>query len=84
MGTVGTEWETQRFFSVNTGTGGCGDDHEAKSEPHGTATLLRCTLSAVVEALSEKCLLHKYSLCSILAESIVQDMPPFPANTAAL
>jgi hypothetical protein len=30
--------------------------------------------SAVVKSLSENCLLHKYLLCSILAESAVQDI----------
>jgi hypothetical protein len=53
-------------------------------EPHGTATLLRCTLSVVVKSLSEKCLLHKYLLCSILAEAIAQDIPTFPAHIRAL
>jgi hypothetical protein len=53
-------------------------------EPHGIATLLRCTLSAVVKSLSEKCVLHKYLLCSILAESVVQDIPAFPAPTRRL
>jgi hypothetical protein len=57
---------------------------EAKSKPHGTATLLRYALSAVVKSLSEKCLLHKYLLCSILAESIVQDIGTFLAHTTAL
>jgi hypothetical protein len=46
------------------GTGGC----EAEAEPHETASLLRCTLSAVMKSLSEKCLLHKYLLCSNSAE----------------
>jgi hypothetical protein len=32
----------------------------AESEPHGTATLLRCTLSSVVKSLSVKCMLHIY------------------------
>jgi hypothetical protein len=57
---------------------------EAESKPQGTATLLRCTLSVVVKSLSEKCLLHKYLLCSILAKSIVQDIPTFLAHTTAL
>jgi hypothetical protein len=57
---------------------------EAESKPHGTATLLRCTLSAVVKSLSEKCLLHKYLLHSILAESVVQDITTFLAHTTAL
>jgi hypothetical protein len=51
MGTVVTEWETKWFLSINTGTGGCGDDHEAESKPRGTDTLLRCTLSAIVKSL---------------------------------
>jgi hypothetical protein len=38
---------------------------EAEFEPHATATLLRCTLSAVVKSLSEKCLLHKYLLAAL-------------------
>lgn len=66
------------------GTGDCGHDCEAESESHGTANLFRCTLSDVVKSLSRKCLLHKYLLCSLLAESIVQDIPTFPAHTAAL
>jgi hypothetical protein len=36
------------------------------------------------ETLSEKRLLHKYLLCSILVESIVQDIPTFLAYTTAL
>jgi hypothetical protein len=51
---------------------------------HGTANLLRCTLSVVVKSLSEKCLLHNNLLRSILAESIVQDIPTLPAHTRAL
>jgi hypothetical protein len=46
-------------------------------EPHGTATLLRCTLSAVVKSLSEKCVLHKYLLHSIAAESNSAGYPNF-------
>jgi hypothetical protein len=59
-------------------------DYEAETKPHGTATLLRCMLSGVVNSLSEKCLLHKYLLHSILAESKVQDIQTFLAHTAAL
>jgi hypothetical protein len=58
MGTVVTEW----VFSVNTGTGGCGDECEAESEPFGTVTLLRCPLSAVVKSLSEKCCTNIYCI----------------------
>jgi hypothetical protein len=50
---------------------GCGSDYEAESEQHGTANVFRCTLSVVVKSLSEKCLLHKYFLYNVLAESIV-------------
>jgi hypothetical protein len=64
--------------------GSCGNDCEANPKSHGTAILFRCTLSAVVKSLSEKCLLHKHLLCSIPAESIVQDIPTFPAHTRAL
>jgi hypothetical protein len=84
----------------------CGGDCEAESRPEGTAALLRCILSAVVKSLSDKCLLHKYLLRSVLAvvsivcsrtqatefsfffsivaESIVQDIPTFLAHTTAL
>jgi hypothetical protein len=30
-------------------SGGCGSDSTAESEPHGTANLLRCTLSVVMK-----------------------------------
>jgi hypothetical protein len=46
--------------------------------------LLRCTLSAAVKPLSEKCLLHKYLLHSILAESVAQDITTFLPHTTAL
>jgi hypothetical protein len=84
MGTVVTEWETQWVLSINTGTGGCVDDHEAESGPCGTAALLRSPLSVVVKLLSEKCLLRKYLMHSILEESIVQDISTFLAHTTAL
>jgi hypothetical protein len=45
---------------------------------------VKCTLSDVVKSLSEKCLLHKYLLGSILAESVVQDITTFLAHTTAL
>jgi hypothetical protein len=57
---------------------------EAESKPHGAATLLRCTLSDVVKSLSEKCLLQKYFLHSILTESVAQDLSTFLAHTTAL
>jgi hypothetical protein len=66
------------------GTGGCGSDCEAESEPHGTATMFRCNLSAVVKLLSKKYLLNKYLMCSSLAESMLQDITTFPAHTTAL
>jgi hypothetical protein len=56
----------------------------AETEPYGTATMLRCTLSAVVKSLSKKCLPHKYLLCIVLTESIAQVIPAFPAHTRAL
>jgi hypothetical protein len=40
--------------------------------------------SAVVKSLSEKSLLHKYLLRSILAETVVQHIPTFLAHTTAL
>jgi hypothetical protein len=43
-----------------TRKGSCGIDCAAESQAHGTVTLLRCTLSAVVKSPSEKCMLHKY------------------------
>jgi hypothetical protein len=55
-----------------------------KQSPHGTATLLRCALAPAVKSLSKKCLLQKYLLCPILAESLMQDIPTFPAHTRAL
>jgi hypothetical protein len=55
-----------------------------ESKVHGTATLLRCTLSAVVKSPSEKRLLHKYLSCSFLAESTVQDILTVPAPTRVL
>jgi hypothetical protein len=36
-------------------SGGCGSDCRAESEPHGTAYLLRCTLSAVMKSLRNDC-----------------------------
>jgi hypothetical protein len=42
---------------------------EAEYGPHGTITVLRCALSAVVKSLSKKFMLQKYLLYSILAES---------------
>jgi hypothetical protein len=66
------------------GTGDYGSDCEAESEPHGTATLLRYILSAAVKLLSEKCLLHKYSLCRILADLLVKDIPTVIAHTRVL
>jgi hypothetical protein len=62
----------------------CGDDCEAESKPHGTATLLRCTLSAVEKSLLQKYLLHKYLLRSMLSESVVQDIQTFLAHTTAM
>jgi hypothetical protein len=53
-------------------------------EPHGSVTVLRCTLSAVVKSPTEKYLLHIYVLCSFLEESTVQDIQSFPAHTRAL
>jgi hypothetical protein len=49
-------------------TGDCGNEREVNFEPRGTATLWRCKLSAVVKSLPEKCLLHKYLLCSTIGE----------------
>jgi hypothetical protein len=46
----------------------CGSDYEAETEPHGTATLFRCTLSDVLKSLSKKWFLKKYLLYTILAE----------------
>jgi hypothetical protein len=66
------------------GPGGGRSDCEAESEPHETTTLMKCILSAVVKTFSEKCLLHKYLLCSILAESIVHDIQTFLAHTRVL
>jgi hypothetical protein len=40
--------------------------------------------SGVVKSLSENCLLHKYLLFIILAESILQDIPTLPAHTRAM
>jgi hypothetical protein len=71
----------QLFIPYSPLSSDCGGDCEAESKTHGTATLLRGTLSAVVKSLSEKCLLHKYLLRSILAESVVQDISTFPAHT---
>jgi hypothetical protein len=69
----------------NEGTGGCGQcSCEAESQSHGTATLIRCILSAVVKSLSKKCLLHRYLLCSILTESLMLDNPNFLPLTKAL
>jgi hypothetical protein len=65
-------------------SGSYGSDCTLESERHGTANLLRCTLSVVVKSLSEKCLLHNNLLHSILAESIVQDIQTLPAHTRVL
>jgi hypothetical protein len=74
-----TECKGSKEGVCNEGTRGCGSDCEAESEPHGTATLLRSTLSAVVKSLSKK-----YLLCSILAESVVQETATFPTHNRAL
>jgi hypothetical protein len=79
-----TEGKGFKEGACNEGTGGCGSDCAAESEPHGTATLLRCTLSAVVKSLSKEYLLHKYLLRSILEESIVQVIATCPVHTTAL
>jgi hypothetical protein len=60
-------------FMEEVCNGGSGSDCQAESEPYGTATLFS-------HSLSRKCLLHKYVMCSILAESLVQDIPTFPAH----
>jgi hypothetical protein len=59
------------------GTGGRENICESESEPHGSATLLRCNFPAVVTSLSEKSLLQKFSLFSIPAESVLQDIQLF-------
>jgi hypothetical protein len=51
---------------------------------HVELPLLRGAFPAVVKSLSKKCLLQKYLLCSILAESVVQDIPTFPPKNTAL
>jgi hypothetical protein len=79
-----TEGKESKEGLYNEGTGGCGSDCEAKSEPRATGPLYKCTLSALVKSLSENCLLHKYLLYSILAELIVQDIQTLPAHTRAL
>jgi hypothetical protein len=79
-----TEGKRSKEGVCNDGMRGCGSACEAESEPHGTATLLRCTVSAVEKSLPEKCLLHKYLLCKTVEESIVQDIPNFHAHTKAL
>jgi hypothetical protein len=68
----------------NEGPSGCGSNCAAEAEPHGTANLLRRTLSAVVKSLSKKCMLHKNLWYIILAESIVQDIPNLPAHIITL
>jgi hypothetical protein len=79
-----TEGKGSKEGICTEGSEGYGRDCAAEFVPHGTANLLRHTLSAVVKSLSEKYLLHKNLLYSILAESIVQDIPILPAHTRAL
>jgi hypothetical protein len=78
------ELKTEGKGSKEGVSGGCGSDCTAESESHGTVNLLRCTLSVVVNSLSGECLLHNTLLRRILAESVVQDIPTFPAYTRAL
>jgi hypothetical protein len=63
---------------------GCGIECENESEPCGTATLFRRTLSEMQKSLSAKCLLHKKYLYIIFAESILHGCPTFSAHTLAL
>jgi hypothetical protein len=80
MKIVLTEGTGAKKGVCNEGSGGCGSDCAAESELHVTATLLRCTISTVVKSLFEKCLLHNNLLRSILAESVVQDIPTLLAH----
>jgi hypothetical protein len=79
-----TEDKGSKEGVYNEWTGDYESDCEAGSEPHGIATLWRCTLPAVVKSFSKKYLLHKYLLLSILVESILQDIPTFPVHTRGL
>lgn len=63
------------------GSGGC----EAESEPYGTVSLFRHTLSEVRRSLSTKCLLHKKKyFYNILAESVVHNWLTFSALSLEL
>jgi hypothetical protein len=51
---VKTEGNESKDGIYNEGTEGCRAQCEAESKLHGTATLFRCILAAVLKSLSKK------------------------------
>jgi hypothetical protein len=60
----------------NEGTGGCGNNCEAKSEPHGTANLFSCSEITFQEMSAAQLF--------IVQRSSRINIPTFLAHTAAL
>jgi hypothetical protein len=50
-----------------------GVECEGEAEPHGTGVLFWYIVLAAVKSVYEKCLLHKYLVCSLPPEPWLQD-----------